>query len=199
MILNTRLGSPIEVGLQLWILKRKTQMKTRPTLLLIVVLFSNLALAQDPLGGKPKRARTEDDYKPRTLKEVTTKSPDEESLSNKEETMIVQSDFLPSRVRAAYKGSVRNLPQIKRELLRQWALRYAGSPEFYTVPYESEMLFVENGTDYWLAVKKGLIPKIQQQFNMGEKIDLFLLRMGKVKTSNEWESLLLIEKFQKPK
>src|SRR6185503_5485706 len=174
-------------------------MKTRPTLLIIVVLFSNLAFAQEPLGAKPKRARTEDDYKPRTLKEVTTKSPGEESLSNKEETMIVQSDFLPSRVRVTYKGSARNLPQIKKELLRQWALRYAGSPEFYTVPYESEMLFVENGTDYWLAVKKDLVPKIQQQFNMGEKIDLFLLRMGKVKNSNEWESLLLVEKFQKPK
>ena len=174
-------------------------MKRNPALLLLIVLLSTLAFGQDPLGAKPKKARTVDDYKPRTLKEVTTKSSDEESLSNKEETMILQSDFLPSRVRATYKGSARNLPQIKRELLRQCALRYAGSPEFYTVPYQSEMLFVENGKDYWLAVKKDLIPKIQQQFNMGEKVDLFLLRMGMVKTSNDWESLLLVEQFQKPK
>ena len=174
-------------------------MKRKPALLLLVVLFSNFAFGQDPLGAKPKRARTVDDYKPRTLKEVTTKGPDAESLGNKEQTMTVQSDFLPSRVRVAYKGSVRNLPQIKKELLRQWALRYAGAPEFYTEPYETEMLFVENGTEYWLAVRKDALPKIQQEFNMGEKIDLFLLRMGMVKTSNDWESLLLVEKFQKPK
>ena len=174
-------------------------MKRKPALLFLLVLFSNLAFGQDPLGAKPKKARTVDDYKPRTLKEVTTKGPNGESLSNKEETMIVQRDFLPSRVKVTYKGSARTLPQIKKELLRQWALRYAGSPEFYTVPYETEMLFAENGTEYWLAVKKDLLPKIQQEFNTGEKVDLFLIRMGMVKTSNDWEWLLLVEKFQTPK
>jgi hypothetical protein len=36
----------------------------------------------------------------------------------------------------------------------QWARIYAGSMEHYTEPYQSEMLFIEGGKRYWLAVPK---------------------------------------------
>ena len=113
--------------------------------------------------------------------------------------MIVQPDILPSRVRVKYVGSGRALPDPKKELLRQWALRYAGYPEFYTAPYETEMLFDENGSQYWLAVRKEARPKFELDFKSGEEVDLFVIRMGAVRTPSGWESLLLVEKFQKPK
>lgn len=172
-------------------MKRKTSV-----LLLSLLLSSNVAYGQESLGAKPKKPRTVDDYKARTLKEVTTEGSDVESRSNKEETMIVHADILPSRVRATYAGSARPLPQVKKEVLRQWALRYAGFPEFYTVPYETEMLFVEDGAKYWLAVKKEALPHLEQELKQGEALDLFLIRMGAAKTSNEWEAMLLVENFQ---
>lgn len=168
-------------------------------LLLALMLGSNLAYGQDSLGAKPKKARTPDDYKSRTLKEVTTKASDAESLGNKEETMIVEADILPSRVRVTYNGSARPIPQIKKEVLLQWARRYAGSIEHYTKPYETEMLFTENGTEYWLAVRKQSLPQFEQELKKGEAVDLYLIRMGAARIGDKWEWMLLVESFQKPK
>src|SRR5688572_17386763 len=148
-------------------------MKRKYLLLLILLLSGDLAYGQESLGAKPKRARTVEDYTPRTLKEITTKDSDLDSMGNKEETMMVQGKILPSRVRVTSAGSTRTLPPIKKELLRQWALRYAGSPEFYTVPYDTEMLFVENGAKYWLAVKTKSLSEMLR-LKTGEKVDLFL-------------------------
>jgi hypothetical protein len=168
-------------------------------LLLAFLLGGNLAYGQDSLGAKPKKPRTLDDYKPRTLKEVAAKGSDAESRGNKEETMIVHPDILPSRVRVTYTGSKRPLPQIKKEVLRQWARLYAGFPEGYTEPYETEMLFVEDGAEYWLAVRKESLPRFKQELKQGEVVDLYLIRVGAAKASDEWELMLLVEKFQKPK
>jgi len=174
-------------------------MRKPSVLLLTLLLSSNLAYGQESLGAKPKKARREEDYKARTLREVTTKGSDVELKGNKEETMIVNGDILPSRVRVIYTGSARALPQVKKEVLRQFALRYAGFPEFYTVPYEREVLFVENGAKFWLAVKKEPLRQLEKELKQGEKVDLFLIRVGAAKTSDEWESMLLVENFQKPK
>jgi hypothetical protein len=168
-------------------------------LLLALLLGSNLAYGQDSLGPKPKKPRTADDYEPRTLKELVTKGSDAESRGNKEETMIVHPDILPSRVRVTYTGSARPLPQNKKEVLRQWARLYAGSPESYTEPYETEMLFTENGAEYWLAVRKKSLPQFEQELKRGEVVDLYLIRVGAAKTPADWELMLLVENFQKPK
>lgn len=168
-------------------------------LLLALMLGGNLAYGQGSLGAKPKKPRTLDDYESRTLKDVTTKASDAESLGNKEETMMVEADILPSRVRVTHTGSARPLPQIKKEVLLQWARRYAGSIEHYTAPYETEMLFVENGTEYWLAVKKESLPHFEQELKKGEAVDLYLIRVGAVRAADKWEWMLLVENFQKPK
>jgi len=168
-------------------------------LLLTLLLGCGLTYGQDSLGAKPKKARTPDDYKSRTLKEVAAEGDGAESRGNKEETMIVHADILPSRVRATYTGSTRPLPQIKKEVLRQWARLYAGFPEGYTKPYETEMLFTEGGTEYWLAVRKELLPRFEQELKKGETVDLYLIRVGAARVSGEPELMLLIENFQKPR
>lgn len=166
-------------------------------LLLALVLGSTLAYGQGSLGSKPKKARTLDDYKRRTLKEMATKRSEGESHGNKEETMIVHSDILPSRVRVTYTGSKRSLPQIKKDVLFQWARLYAGYPEGYTEPYETEMLFTEKGAKYWLAVRKQSMPQFEQELKQGEAVVLYLIRVGAARVFDEWEGMLLVESFQK--
>lgn len=168
-------------------------------LLVAFLLSFSPTYAQDSLGPKAKKPRTVDDYEPRTLKEVAAKEAGAESRGNKEETMIVYADTLPSRVRATYIGSIRPLPQIKQEVLRQWARLYAGFPEGYTEPYESEMLFSEGGAEHWLAVRKKSLPQFQQKLKKGEAVDLYLIRVGAAKASDDWELMLLIESFEKAK
>ena len=176
-------------------MKRKS---SRAVLLLALALGGHLAYAQGSLGPQPKKARTPDDYKARTLKEVAAQGADAESRGNKEETMIVHADILPSRVRVKYTGSVRQLPQIKKAVLRQWARLYAGSMESYTRPYESEMLFTEDGAKYWLAVREKSRPQFERELKKGDAVDLYLIRVGAAKTSDKWELMLLVESFQKP-
>lgn len=168
-------------------------------LLLTLLLGAHIAYGQDSPGAKPKKPRTLEDYKLRTLKEVSAKGSDPASLGNKEETMITHADIFPSRVRVTYAGSARPLPRIKKEVLRQWARLYAGFPESYTAPYETELLFIENGKEYWLAVKKGALAHFERELKQGEAVELYLIRVGAAKTSDEWELMLLIENFQKPK
>ena len=167
-------------------------------LLTAFLLGCGLAYGQGSLGAKPKRARTPDDYKSRTLKEVAAEGSNTESRGNKEETMIVTADILPSRVRVTLAGSARPIPQLKKEVLRQWARLYAGAIESYTKPYETEMLFNEDGREYWLAVKQRSLPGLKE-LKQGERLDLYLIRVGAARADGGWEPLLLIESFQKPK
>ncbi|HEX6730834.1 MAG TPA: hypothetical protein VF074_12505 [Pyrinomonadaceae bacterium] len=166
--------------------------------LLLPLSFSIAVLAQDPLGPTPKQPRRPDDYMPRKLKTLATKSSHADARTNKEETMIVTPDILPSRVRVTFSGSTRPIPQIKKEVLRQWARLYAGAPEFYTKPYETEILFTEEGDEHWLAVKTELLPRLKQEIKEGNDVDLYLIRMGAALISDAWEPMILVENFQKP-
>lgn len=147
------------------------------------------ANAQDSLGPQPKSPRTPDDYQARTLKDLTALPSDSKTLGNKEETMLVHSDVLPSRVKVTYMHSTRRLPHIKKEVVRQWARLYAGAMESYTEPYQTEMLFSEDGTRYWLAVRKQLVPKLKR----GQVVDVYVVRLGKAKLSKGWEPIFLVE------
>lgn len=163
-------------------------------ILFLVILFGGtFAYAQDSLGPKPKRPRTLEDYQPRTLKQLVAEPPDSESLGNKEETMLVFADISPSRVRLTSTGSTRPLSQIKKEVLRQWARLYAGNPEGYTEPYETEMKFTEDGVAYWLAMKKRAIPQMKKGMKPGEPLDVYLIRLGAAKIGDDWEPMLLVE------
>lgn len=172
-------------------------MKRKPSCAVLVVallLGAGLTRGQDAAGPGPKRARTREDYKPRTLKEVASQGPGAESRGDKAETMIVRGDVLPSRVSVKYAGRARPFPQHKREVLRRWAVRFAGLPESYTGPYETELLFAEGGEEHWLAVRRndhflrgGREPK------RGDEFELFLIRVGAAKVADRWEPVLLIE------
>jgi hypothetical protein len=167
-------------------------------LLLTILLGGDPTYAQDPLGATPKKPRTPDDYKPRALKELAQGWTGAGSRGNKMETMVVHADVLPSRVRATYAGSARPLPRIRKEVIRQWARLYAGFPEGYTRPYETEMLFTEEGSRYWLAVRKESLPRLGGELKRGELLVLYLIRVGAVKAGGGWEPVLLIESFERP-
>lgn len=168
------------------------------------MLVGDLAYGQGSLGARPKKARTPDDYTPRTLKEVAArevaaKDSDAENRRDEAEGMIVHGKILPSRVRVTYAGRARPLPQIKKDVLRRWAQRYAGAPEHYTAPYETELLFREEGVEYWLAVRKGSVAQFEKEIKKDEAADLYLIRLGLARAGDKWETLLLVESFQKPK
>ena len=165
---------------------------------LIIAVLTVTVHAQQTTGAGVKRPRTPEDYQAGTLKELAAKVSTPTSRGNKMETMIVDPDISPTRVKVKYAGLTRRMPEPNSEVVRQWARLYAGAPETYK-PYEVDVLFAEDGKKYWLTFTK---KKLAAFWDLGEwdkPVDLFLIRMGSVKTSSGWEPVLLVENFQKPK
>ena len=172
-------------------------MKTR--LFLFVLLISMIStLAVHSQGEKKPRSLA--DYVPRTLQQLSELQPNyvDNEPSHKDAAIIVHADLLPSRVKVAYNGEKRPLNDRSKIVIENWANRRAGMPEFYIVPYETEMLFTENGQNYWLAVRKEFVPQFEQELKKGDTLELFLIKMGNIRIDDKLEPVILVEKFLKP-
>ena len=163
-----------------------------------VILISLLGLAasaQGPTGPRPKRARVAEDYQAGTLKELAAKATGAESIGNKQETMVIDPDLSPTRVRATYAELTARVPEAKAELIRQWARRYAGAPETYT-KFEIDVAFTEHGNDYWLTFSRKTLDSFWKADVLNKPVDLFLIKMGAIKQADKWVPVLLVESFQ---
>lgn len=160
------------------------------------LLFAfNLAYGQDALGPQPKKARTPADYKPRTLKAIAAAGRAIVKVQDADATDFVYGDLLPSRVKLVFKGAVRPLTPSRRQVISQWAQRYAGSPDYYTMPYTTEVLFAERGVSHWLVVKSSVVPDMSASLKRGSPVDLYLIRLGAFKEKGAWKWVLLVEDF----
>lgn len=163
--------------------------------ILLAALTCGYASAQGSLGPRPKKARTIADYEPGTLKEIVAQELKVDE-ANKRERVSVHGDLRPARVRASYQGNTRSLPGSKREVLNRWTMLYAGAPEHYKRPYQTEVLFKENGFRYWLAFKTDELPRLKRELARGTRLDLFLIRLGATRAGKRSEPLLLVESYQ---
>jgi hypothetical protein len=171
----------------------KLSMKTKIVFsVLLAVTVAGSLYAQ----VRNKKARELADYTLRTLQELAqSKATTSEPIN---EDLVIQGDIVLSRIRVVYEGTSRPLSQNRKDVVREWARRFAGAPEFYTQPYETEVLFSENGENYWLAVRKEFLPRFEQELKKTEAVDLFVIKLGNVRTGEKWEPVLLVEKFAKP-
>ena len=174
------------------------KLKTSLAAVLVVCLLTLTIQTQEPATGpRPKRARVPEDYKVGTLKELAANAAGAESRGNKEETMVVDPDLSPTRVRAKYAGLTGRAPEAKTELIRQWSRRYAGSLDTYK-PYEVDVAFTENGSHYWLTFRKKTLESFWNSAST-KPVDLFLIKMGAVKQGDKWVPVLLVESFEEVK
>lgn len=169
-------------------------MKTRLCLFMLLITAATLTYAQGE-----KKPRTIADYQPRTLRQLTNLLPEQFRAAlaergvegNKDLKLIVHGEMFPSRVKVVYGGEKRPLPEDKQSVISGWANKFAGMPEFYTVPYQTELLFTEDGEKYWLAVHKDLLA---QDWKQGETLELCVIKLGNVRIGDEFEPVLLVEK-----
>jgi len=175
-------------------------MKLKISLAAVLLVCLGLGVsAQDTTGPRPKRPRVPEDYQVGTLKALATKAAGTESIGNKLETMLIDPDLSPTRVRATYAELTARIPEAKAELIRQWARRYAGAPETYTKHYEVDVAFTEDGSEYWLTFSKKTLESFLKADLLKKPVDLFLIKMGTVKQGDKWVPVLLVESFQEAK
>lgn len=171
-------------------------MKIRLCLLTLLLSITGTTLA---LAQGEKKPRTVADYQPRTLQELTTLLPERFRTAlaergvqgNKDLKVIVHGEMFPSRVNAVYSGTKRPILQDKRNVIIGWANKFAGMPEFYTVPYQTELLFTEGVENYWLAVHNDLLA---QDWKQGETLELCVIKLGNTRIGDEFEPVLLVER-----
>jgi hypothetical protein len=173
---------------------RCPKMKTRLCLLALFLSFTATALAY---GQGVKKPRTIDDYRPRTMQELSTSLPDtfRKALAahdaNKQKTaIVVHAEMFPSRVKVAYAETRRPLLEGKKNVISAWANQFAGMPEFYTAPYQTEILVTEDGENYWLAVKEEFLTR---ELKKGEMLELCVIKLGNARVADKLEPVLLVE------
>jgi hypothetical protein len=153
-------------------------------LLIGMALSACVAYAQGARPGAIKKPRKVEDYKSGTLKEIVgDDDPNREAL-------------VPFSVRVIYSASVRAISSASNEALNDWARCCAGNPDHYK-GYVREMRFVEDGATYWLAVEEELIADFQKDLEIGDAVELFLIRLSPREANGKRGSVLLIERFQK--
>jgi hypothetical protein len=168
--------------------------------LCLFMLLLSLIGATITYGQREKKPRTVADYHPRTLQELTTMLPEtfraalaaRGAEGNKDLKVIVHGELFPSRVKVVYSGTKRPLVQDKRNLIVGWANQFAGMPDFYTDPYQTELLFTEGTENYWLAVRKELL---EHDWKQGEAFELCVIKMGNVRIGDEIQPVILVEQF----
>ena len=173
------------------------------TLLCMFMLLLSITGATITNTQGEKKPRSVADYQPRTLRELSTMLPDtfraalaERGVEgNKDMKQIVHGALFPSRVKAVYSGTKRPLLEDKRNVIISWANQFAGAPEFYTKPYQTELLFTEDNKNYWLAVHKDLLT---HEWKEGETFELCVIKFGNVRIGAEFEPVLLVEKVIPP-
>lgn len=179
-------------------------MKIRVCLLALLLVPLTASLVTYSQGQK--KPRTAEDYRPRTLKELSTLVPEiiaanpDYQKSAKELAVLYHGDLLPSRIKVVFDGATRPFDDRKKGLVKQWADQYAGMPEFYTGPYEEEALFSDGAAHFWLGVRKENLPTLGHDLKSGESIELFVIKLGGVRMNQsdpELEPVILIEKFAK--
>ncbi len=177
-------------------------MKSPICLFLLLLSLASTILAY---SQGPKKPRTEADYYPRTLRDLRDLQPPPfadafKERENKDLAIIVHGDLLPSRVKVIYEGASRPLIERKKSLILSWANRFAGEPAFYSTPYQAEMLFTEDGENYWLAARSEFVGQMTEALQKGDAVELFLIKMGNIrieKTDERLEPVILIEKYLK--
>lgn len=167
---------------------------------LIMLLTMLMTPTLPGYGQGEKKPRTLESYTPRTLQQLSELLPASfaSEPSTKDAAIIVHADLLPTRVKVTYAGEKRPLNERKKTVIVSWANRFAGAPEFYTAPYDAEMLFTENGENYWLVQRKEFVTQFERELKKGDTIELCLIKMGNIRIDDKLEPVILVEKFLKP-
>lgn len=169
-------------------------MITSRTLLFLILLLAVCNTTSFAQGGFPWG-----DFQRRTLKDIVSLDAKEISESERENKVILHADMLLSVVRVKYTGKSRAISDAKRKFLKAWAQNFSQSPDEYAAQYEKDMLFTEDGVDYWLPVQKKVIPYFSKELKEGDEVDIYLVRAGGLCSKKVCDWLFLVEEFQQPK
>lgn len=103
----------------------------------------------------------------------------------------VVTKALPLKIKVAYTGEIREINSDKKHLIEMWVKSFSVDPKI-AERFQKEMLFLEDGSTYWLPVQTELIPAFQGELKSGNCIWLFTQLWGGAKK----QFVFVVNEFQ---
>jgi hypothetical protein len=136
-----------------------------------------------------------DRYQPRTLASIIKNTTDEVNPGSDLLIWVNYGDDTPSIVKVEYTGEFRELSEIRKTLVRMWSHRYGITEAQALVLFQHEGRFVENGVNYWMPVQSHLIPYMEDELQIGQKVELLVVWPGVVNENGESIWIFFVNTF----
>lgn len=134
-------------------------------------------------------------FQPRTLKEVISLTRD---AIEPDTSMYLATNQLESKVEVTFTGQSRPILQARKDFINSW-FGMLEHPKNYADLYEREYLYKEGANEYWLATSKPITKYFSKELKVGDKMTLYLISVGAYRTKDDFDCVLLVEEFQKPR
>jgi len=136
-----------------------------------------------------------EEYDPRTLSDLVQQSA--EGINEyKEKQMMIDAKPFYSAVRVTYVGTSRPLTADKKMLYQMWQGSLTIDPKILAL-VENEYLVKECDKEYWVTVQKQVAGYFPKELKTGDRITLYLMVVGGVKTTDKWDFIFLVNEFRK--
>src|SRR6201986_1589087 len=158
-------------------------------LILTLLLFTIHIIAQQQ-PSKDTWSR----YRPGKLSDIIKAHTD--PVETRDKGVDLGSD--PVRARVTYTGMSRPTVATKQRFIAFY-MESLGTPEF-AKEFETEMIFIEDGYEFWLPVQNVLVPYFRKEMNKGEQVTLFANWIGITYPERGRNRLhvFLVNEFEKP-
>jgi hypothetical protein len=161
-------------------------MKKLLSALLFVFAFS--AIAQTAYSqGFPYQ-----EYKTRDLSELVKIG----SATDNSQKVLIYANSFYSAIRVEYTGKSRPVSSEKMNLFKGWQSSLEVDPKVLTL-LKDEYLFKECDQEYWIPVQKQVAAFFPKELKAGDKITLYLMAVGGLKTNAGWDFVFLTNEFKK--
>ena len=164
-------------------------MKRFSLLLMVLLHYSISALPQQQADDPWAK------YLPRKLSEVI-KANNSADMQQQEGVAIVVGSS-PFKARVIYTGQSRPIREDKKSLIKLWMQSNKYSEDHFQM-FAEELLFSEDGIEYWLPVQSVLIPHFKRELSKGESLDLFAAWIGVTFAEpGKRQHVIIVNEFEK--
>lgn len=165
-------------------------------------LTSTPKLTETPLPTGTPEPSGWDRYQPRTMTEVIDIINEEVELDTREEDVLyleMNSDYhYPSNVQLIYSGEYREVTDPRKMMITSWVGSFASqlTPREQEEIFATEVLFTEDGAEYWIPVQKSLIEIMKDELKAGDEVTVLIVWMGEISEADEIDYVFLLNAFK---
>jgi hypothetical protein len=134
------------------------------------------------------------DFKPGTVKSMME---EEAKMVRPDESMFLSATHRQTRAEVTYTGKSRAISAGTRSFLLFWT-RTLGYGKDYADLFDTEYLYKEGETDYWLPTQTPITKYFAKELKPNDKMVLFLIAAGAHRNKDSIDAVILVEEYQLP-